>query len=572
MSQQHLPHQWDLSCVDWAERIVSGRSLMPTLPLFRSEADLAVQMFDELRLPDVPGMPKLRDAVGDWFREIVAAVFGSRNPKTNQRMISECFSLLPKGQSKTTNSAGLLVTALMMNQRPRAEMLCLGPMQATADRAFEQATGMIEADPDLKARFRIITAEKKILDLTNNASAQVQTFSDTILTGSFPVFVLLDELHLLGRNHNAARIIRQIRGGLQKNPEGFFMIITSQSDEAPSGVFKEELINARMIRDGHFRGKVMRSMLPILYEFPEQIAKEPLLWQNPDNWYMVMPNLGRSVHLEKLIPDWEAERLKGKKDIQIWSSQHLNIEIGVGMKSDGWAGTEFWERNEDAAIDLDYIIDNCEAIAVGIDGGGLDDLFGLTVIGRVIGEDKWVSWSHAWCHEGVLERRKSIAAQLLDFEKDGDLTIVDDQLQDMTEMVEICDRINKEGLLAGVALDTEGPYGEFVGALDKVGINEEGDYLVGVRQGGHMMNCIKTTERKLVRGLLRHAKSPMMNWCVKNLKIEATATTIRATKQNAGDAKIDPIMALFDAVDLMMTNPEPKNGRMVYETQDLRVL
>jgi len=350
------------------------------------------------------------------------------------------------------------------------------------------------------------------------------------------------------------------------------MIITSQSDEAPSGVFKEELINARMIRDGHFRGKVMRSMLPILYEFPEQIAKEPVLWQNPDNWYMVMPNLGRSVHLEQSIPDWEAERIKGKKDIQIWSSQHLNIEIGIGMKSDGWAGTEFWKRNEDAAIDLDYIIDNCEAIAVGIDGGGLDDLFGLTVIGRVIGEDKWISWSHAWCHEGVLERRKSIAAQLLDFEKDGDLTIVDDQLQDMTEMVEIRDRINKEGLLAGVALDTEGPYGEFVGALDKVGINEEGDYLVGVRQGGHMMNCIKTTERKLVRGLLRHAKSPMMNWCVKNLKIEATATTIRATKQNAGDAKIDPIMALFDAVDLMMTNPEPKNGRMVYETQDLRVL
>jgi len=194
---------------------------MPTLPLFRSEADMAVQMFDELRLPDVPGMPKLRDAVGDWFREIVAAVFGSRNPKTNQRMISECFSLLPKGQAKTTYSAGLLVTALMMNQRPRADMLMLGPMQATAERAFEQASGMIEADPDLKARFRIITAEKKILDLTNNASARVQTFSDSILTGSFPVFVLLDELHVLGRNHNATRVIRQDPWWSAKEPGRF---------------------------------------------------------------------------------------------------------------------------------------------------------------------------------------------------------------------------------------------------------------------------------------------------------------------------------------------------------------
>jgi phage terminase large subunit-like protein len=47
-----------------------------------------------------------------------------------------------------------------------------------------------------------------------------------------------------------------------------------------------------------------------------------------------------------------------------------------------------------------------------------------------------------------------------------------------------------------------------------------------------------------------------MDWCVGNLKIEPTATAIRATKQNAGDAKIDPVMALFDAVTFMSLNPQ----------------
>ncbi len=42
------------------------------------------------------------------------------------------------------------------------------------------------------------------------------------------------------------------------------------------------------------------------------------------------------------------------------------------------------------------------------------------------------------------------------------------------------------------------------------------------------------------------------------MKIEATATALRATKANAGDAKIDPIMAVFDAVDVMVANPDPK--------------
>jgi phage terminase large subunit-like protein len=49
-----------------------------------------------------------------------------------------------------------------------------------------------------------------------------------------------------------------------------------------------------------------------------------------------------------------------------------------------------------------------------------------------------------------------------------------------------------------------------------------------------------------------------MDWCVGNVKIEPTATAIRATKQNAGDAKIDPWMALMDAVTVMVRDPKPR--------------
>ena len=61
-----------------------------------------------------------------------------------------------------------------------------------------------------------------------------------------------------------------------------------------------------------------------------------------------------------------------------------------------------------------------------------------------------------------------------------------------------------------------------------------------------------------------------MTWCVGNLKIEATATAIRATKQNAGDKKIDPVMALFDAASIMQTNPDA--GGSFYRDHELRVL
>lgn len=551
---------------------MAGRSLVPELPLYRDESELAVAIFDELRLPDVIGMPKLRDACGDWFRDIVRAVFGSRDPATNERLIREVLALVPKGQSKTTYSGGMMITAMLMNQRPRAEMLFVGPTQAISDRAFAQAQGMIEADPDLKTRFEVKEHLKEIHDLKNKSKMKVKTFALDILTGSMPVFVLLDELWLLGRNAHASKVIRQIRGGLEKNSEGFFMIISTQSDEPPVGVFKDELITARKIRDGKFRDKEFRAMLPVLYEFPDHVAKDPALWQDPQNWHLVMPNLGRSMRLDSLIKDWEGERAKGMKDIQIWASQHLNIEVGIGLKTDAWPGVDFWQAREDDTLTFDSLLERSEVIVIGVDGGGLDDLFGFSALGREKVTKDWLGWSYAWCHEGVLERRQSIASALKGFEDAKELTIVDDRLQDLGEIIEKIRIVHEAGLLACVALDVEGPFGELVDELAKIGITQDDDMIIGVGQGIRMMNAIKTTERRLARGTFRVAVSTLMRWCASNLKIEATATAIRATKQNAGDAKIDPIMALFDAASIMITNPEAKQKASVYEERGLLVV
>ena len=210
------------------------------------------------------------------------------------------------------------------------------------------------------------------------------------------------------------------------------------------------------------------------------------------------------------------------------------------------------------------MVERSEAVVVGIDGGGLDDLFGLAVLGRDARTREWLLWSHAWCHSGVLERRKSIAARLLDFYSAGELTIVDDRLDDISAVVALIARVEEQGVLAAVAIDPAG-VGELVDALAEISVTQENKNLVGVGQGFRMMNAIKTTERRLATGTLRHSGSSLMAWCVANLRIEPTATAIRATKQHAGDAKIDLAMAMFDAVDVMSLNPL---GGSVYNTTE----
>jgi phage terminase large subunit-like protein len=339
-----------------------GRSLIPEFPLIKSEAEMGLAFFDELRLPDVPDKPRLGNAAGQWFRDIVRTSFGSWDPVTRTNFIRDIFVLAPKGSSKTSYGAGMALSVMLMNKRPRAEVLFIGPTQAISDRAYEQAVGMIEESPDLKRRFRTRDHIKTIEDLVNSSEMKVKTFDLNILTGSILIFAHLDEVHLLGRDHRAGKVIRQIRGGIDKTPEGKFLITTTESDDIPSGAFKDELHSARKHRDGEFRGKNARPTLAVLFEFPPDIAKDPAKWRDPVNWPMVQPNLGRSVHLKDLIQSWNSDKEKGERSIREWASQYLNIEMGVGHKTDGWPGAEFWAAADDTSSRSIPSSSRCEVI------------------------------------------------------------------------------------------------------------------------------------------------------------------------------------------------------------------
>ena len=53
-----------------------------------------------------------------------------------------------------------------------------------------------------------------------------------------------------------------------------------------------------------------------------------------------------------------------------------------------------------------------------------------------------------------------------------------------------------------------------------------------------------------------------MAWNVSNAKVEQRANSILITKQASGTAKIDALMATFNATDLMSL--DPSNNRSIY--------
>lgn len=547
--------RWDLSCPSWAERLRAGQSLVPDLPLNKMIGDRAVAVFNKLRLADVPGTPTMAQAGGDWFRDIVRALYGSLDVVTRERAIRELFLLVPKKNSKTTNGALLMLTALLLNERPNASLIMTAPVQDVAQLAFDAAAGAIELDDVLKRKLHVREHLKTIVHRETGAELQIMSFDPAALTGQKPVAALIDELHVVAKMTKAASAIRQLRGGMLPYPEAFMAFITTQSEEAPAGVFRAELQKARAIRDGRQDGV----MLPVLYEFPEEMQRSKTKdWKDPANWPMVTPNAGRSISIARLIQEMHTAESTSEEELRAWASQHLNVEIGMALHIDGWAGAKFWEDLGDKMLTLDEVIRRSEVITIGVDGGGLDDLLGLSVLGREAVTNKWLHWGHAWADPIVLERRKSEAELFKDFAKDGDLTIIETRGDDVIEVADVVERVEESGLLDRIGVDPAG-----IGAIvDEIMDRKiEHERIVGIPQGWRLVGSIKTAERKLAANGMTHGASRMMAWSVGNAKAETKGNAITITKQVSGVAKIDPFLAFLNSAALMSMNPQARKAK-----------
>jgi len=544
--------EWTTACPDWAARLRAGESIIPP-PIFPEQAEHALDIFKQLRIVDAPGSPTFGECCAEWVFDLVRCIFGAYDAESGRRLIVEFFVLLPKKNSKSTVAAGIMLTALILNWRQSAEFSVLAPTVEVANNAYTPARDMVQKDDELDDLLHVQSHEKKITHRESNAILKVLAADQNTVGGKKSVGTLVDELHLFGKMPAAENMFREALGGLASRPEGFVIWLTTQSDEPPAGVFKQKLEYARKVRDGEI---VDPAFVPIIFEHPpEMVASGDCLLL--ENMAMVNPNIGFSVDQVFLEREFTKAQQAGPESLRGFMAKHANVEVGMNLRSDRWAGAEFWQAATDRTITLDSLLERSEVAVVGIDGGGLDDLLGLSVLGRERDTGRWLLWCHAWVHEIALERRKEIAPRLLDFQKDGDLTIVKRPGDDVMAVADLICRVRDSGLLPdekGIGVDAAG-IGDIVDELITEERSIDMKQIVAISQGYRLNGAIKTTERKVAGGELVHGGRPMMAWCVGNARVEDKGNAILITKQASGKAKIDPLMSAFSAVSLMALNP-----------------
>lgn len=540
---------WNTSCKDWERRIVLGETLIPFPPLFPEEAQSALDVFGALRMVDATGSPLMSETVKPWVTAFVANIFGAYDPIAGRRLINEFLLLISKKNGKSTIAAGIMLTALILNWRQSGEFIVLAPTKEVADNSYKPIRDMIAADEELKALFQVQDHLRTVTHRETKATLKVVAADSDTVSGKKAIGVFVDELHEFGKQPKAANMLLEATGGLTSRPEGFVIYATTQSESPPAGVFKQKLDYARKVRDGLVEDL---TFLPVLYEFPPEMIKAGK-HRKIENAYITNPNWGVSVDIPYMEKKHKQAIEDGEEAFRIFLAKHLNVQISGSLIADRWPGAEFWEAQTRKWITLDSLIAKSDVITIGIDGGGLDDLLGLAVLGRNAETREWMLWCRSWAHPSVLERRKQEAARFHDFAKDGDLVLSQKIGDDVFDIGEIVAQVDASGILDKIGVDPAG-VGGILDGIEQAGVSK--DKVLGVSQGWRLGGAIKTTERKLAEGGLIHDGSAMMLWCVGNAKVEPRGNSILITKQASGNAKIDPLMAVFNAVSLMALNPD----------------
>ena len=580
---------WSTARPDWRERIVEGQSLLPDgMPLFPDKAADALTVFKSLQVKDLPRKadgtwPTLGESCEPFVFELVGAIFGAEDPATGRRLIREFMLLISKKNAKSTIAAGVMVTALIINWRHNAELLILAPTIEVANNSFAPAAGMVKADSSLDSAqgaggvLKVIEHQRKIKHLVTGAELKVVAADSDTVSGNKASFVLVEELWLFGKKSKSEAMLREAVGGQVARPEGFVFYITTHSDEPPAGAFKSKLEHFRGVRDGEIDDP---TSLPMLFEWPEEmIAAEAYL--DPALFHVTNPMLGRSVDTAWLQSEFKKVHAGEGEALQVFLAKHLNVEIGLRLRRDRWAGADYWLDCVDDTLTLDTLLARCEVAVVGIDGGGSDDLFGLTVLGREAMTDDWLAWSHAWVHEEALSRRPKIASLLRDFQAEGSLTITKRHNQIRAEAAKLASRVRESGKMPdrwSISFDTFRELSDVTEAFVAEGFREADDdrkvigHFMDAGSGKGLSAPITVVERRLSDGTLWHSGSELMSWCVSNASVKLMGSHYVMNKAEAGSAKIDPLIALIHAAKSLALGIDPANTISAYESRGLLVI
>lgn len=479
----------------------------------------AVEFINNLTLVgDYSGQPlKLRP----WQERIIRQIFGTRD-KEGRLQYRKVMLYIPRGNTKTTISAAILLYSLLGLPRNGQQILSAAASREQAGKIFDTARQMVEQDPYLSRLVEIVPSQKRIVVPHKYSYYAALSAEARTKLGDAPNIVLFDEFQAQPNRklHDA------VTSAFGKRTDYLLIYMMTAGDDPHSIAYEEiqyaKKVAAGIIPDPHY--------LPILYYANDEDA-----WDDETVWHRCNPGLSDGiVNIDFLRAECEqAKHIPARR--AAFEQFYLNRWVS---RSNAWIPDGKWMLNAappECHPDTQYF--------GGLDSASVQDTTALLLYGKNP-SGKFDVVPFFWVSEERVRNRTTsdfdypawVRASYLRTTP-GDAT---DQEYVVRDILEIC----KKYEVVKIGVDRYGIQQWLGPKLLGEGLN-----VGGVGQGyASMSEPLKTLERQILNGLLCHGGHPVLRWHVSNAQLVSDAAGNYKVDKGSSVEKVDGVVALAMAV------------------------
>ena len=500
------------------------------MPLIDKEKALeAVEFVQYLKLTDdFHGQPFI---LQDWQHDILWEVYG-RVDETGKRQYRTAYLEIPKKNGKTTLIAAVGLYHIVCDP-PGGQIYCCAAEKEQAGLVYRAAKQMIEQDEDLAEALKVVDSKKEIINRKTGSILKVLSAEAYSKHGLNPSVVIFDELHAQP-NRDLWDTMSFGAGAARREP--LMWVITTSGDDPDRHSIGWEIHElARKIIDKEL---IDPTWFAKIYTAPTDADI-----YDEATWYKANPSLGVSISIETVRQEALAARNSEPAErLFRW----LRLNQWVSLKRVGWLPLTLWDSSQEEWDPAEMVGKYCY---IGLDLASTIDLTAIALLfPPQKGLEKWrCSFKTFIPLESMNERIRRDKAPYADFVKSGHLIATDGDAVDyevvQLEIEALAKRYRVKWLCADKWNSTM-----MTQALAKKGIKT-----VEIEQTmGGMSPAMKEIERLLRTGELTHDKNPLARWCFGNVIVATDGNMNIKPMKNKSIEKIDPIVALIDAMAAAM--------------------
>jgi phage terminase large subunit-like protein len=462
-----------------------------------------------------------------WQRRIVKELFKTR--KDGLRQYRTCLLMLPRKNGKTELAAAVALYGLLADGETGAEVYSAAADRDQAGLVFGVAAQMIRNNPELAAECYIVESQKRIVHRASGSFYKAISAEAYSKHGFNASLVIYDELHA-APDRRLYDVLSTSMGG-RRQPL-LFVISTAGYDR--HSILWELYAHAKKVQE---RPALDPTFLPILYEAPVDAD-----WTSQRVWRKANPALGDFRSLEDMqILAARAKEIPAQEN----NFRRLYLNQWTEQAS-RWIPMAAWDA---CKTPIDRATLRKRRCYVGMDLSTTKDLSALVAVfpeaaGCTVLPQCFVP------QDSIRDRSHRDRVPYADWARDGYIQAVPGPTIDYEVIRSVLKGWAAEFDLQMIAYD---PWNatDLVDRLQK----QDGLTCVPMRQGfGSLSAPTKSLEKLILARQLRHDGHPVLRWNVSNVAVESDASGNLKPSKVASTERIDGVVALIMAVDLMDRN------------------